>query len=249
MSDYGLGEAYGVSPWGPLVSRSPHEWLQLTASLHYRPWRELDTPKHLRIGIVRDDGIIAPVTPIQRALNTAVDMLSRSYCGTTFELVEYTLPSPAEAWKIVTSLYWPDAGKMVRANLAAADEPAMALTDWILAEGGPLPTLEEALERIVARDAWRSALARHWHAAGLDAVLAPVGPTPAPKHGTAKYWNYTSYWNLADYPAVVFPTGLFVDPTLDVHTPSREPRNAQEAFVWGNYDAETFEGVSTIARQ
>lgn len=133
---------------------------------------------------------------------------------------------------------------MVRANLAAANEPMMELTDWILKEGGPKPTLEEALSRVVARDQWRSMLAKHWHAAGLDVVLAPAGPTPAPKHGTAKYWNYTSYWNLADYPAVVFPTGLFVDPALDVHAPERRPRNEKEAFVWSNYDAQTFTGVS-----
>lgn len=174
----------------------------------------------------------------------AVEKLSAGKGDTTFELVEYSLPSPEEAWKIVTSLYWPDAGDMVRANLAAANEPVMELTDWILKEGGKKPTLEEALDRIVSRDQWRSMLAKHWHDAGLDVVLAPVGPTPAPKHGTAKYWNYTSYWNLADYPAVVFPTGMFVDPSLDVHESERQPRNDKEAFVWGNYDAETFAGVS-----
>lgn len=184
------------------------------------------------------------MTPIRRALEDAVEKLSAGRGDTTFELVEYTLPSPEEAWKIITSLYWPDAGDMVRSNLAAANEPVMELTDWILTEGGQKPTLDEALERIVTRDQWRSMLAKHWHDAGLDVVLAPVGPTPAPKHGTAKYWNYTSYWNLADYPAVVFPTGRFVDPTLDVHQPERQPRNEKEAFVWSNYDADTFAGVS-----
>jgi amidase len=32
-----------------------------------------------------------------------------------------------------------------------------------------------------------------------------VGPGVAPKHEQARYWNYTSLWNLLDYPAAVFP--------------------------------------------
>lgn len=32
-----------------------------------------------------------------------------------------------------------------------------------------------------------------------------VGPGVAPFHNTAKYWGYTSQWNLLDYPTVVLP--------------------------------------------
>lgn len=39
----------------------------------------------------------------------------------------------------------------------------------------------------------------------VDAILCPVGPGVAPRHNTAKYWPYTSQWNLLDYPAVSFP--------------------------------------------
>ena len=41
-------------------------------------------------------------------------------------------------------------------------------------------------------------------------LLCPVGPGPAPRHDTAKYWGYTAQWNLLDYPSAVFPTGLRV---------------------------------------
>lgn len=40
-----------------------------------------------------------------------------------------------------------------------------------------------------ARDDFRRKLAAHWASQNVDVVLSPVGPTPAPKHGTAKYWN------------------------------------------------------------
>jgi len=69
-----------------------------------------------------------------------------------------------------------------------------------------------------------------------------VGPTPAPKLGTAKYWNYTSFWNLVNYPAAVFPTGLFVE-SEDVQ-PGQGSRNAKEKEVWASYDPEVSIGVS-----
>ena len=43
----------------------------------------------------------------------------------------------------------------------------------------------------------------------VDAIICPVAPTLAPKHNETKWWGYTSYWNLADYPAVVFPAHTF----------------------------------------
>lgn len=39
----------------------------------------------------------------------------------------------------------------------------------------------------------------------MDVILCPAGLGVAPSHNTTKYWGYTSYWNLLDYPAVVFP--------------------------------------------
>jgi hypothetical protein len=42
------------------------------------------------------------------------------------------------------------------------------------------------------RDQFRAALSAHWRELGIDVVLSPVGPTPAPKLETAKYWNVSS---------------------------------------------------------
>lgn len=45
------------------------------------------------------------------------------------------------------------------------------------------------MQLVSARDDFRRKLAAHWASQNVDVVLSPVGPTPAPKHGTAKYWN------------------------------------------------------------
>lgn len=57
------------------------------------------------------------------------------------------------------------------------------------------------------REAYRKEYAKIWNDTAVDAILCPVGPGLAPKHESAKYWGYTSQWNLLDYPAIVFPVG------------------------------------------
>lgn len=45
------------------------------------PWRELKWAsagrKRLRVGVLRDDGVVQPITPIRRALEYAIDKLSK----------------------------------------------------------------------------------------------------------------------------------------------------------------------------
>ena len=90
------------------------------------------------------------------------------------------------------------------------------MTEWILKQvpndGKPF-TVAEIFRLNLQREAFRRKLLDHWNSTqtrtGLDrpvdAIIAPVAPTLAPKHGETKWWGYTSYWNLADYPAAVFP--------------------------------------------
>jgi len=103
------------------------------------------------------------------------------------------------------------------------------------------------------RDAYRAEYARHWNSVGtglagpgdgngvdvlplggedagiVDVVLCPVGPGCAPPLNCARYWGYTSQWNLLDYPAAVFPTGLTCGPG-DVVDRGYVPRNEQDRY-------------------
>jgi hypothetical protein len=63
----------------------------------------------------------------------------------------------------------------------------------------------------------------------VDVVLCPVGPGCAPPLDCARYWGYTSQWNLLDYPAAVFPTGLKCGPE-DVVDRGYVPRNEQDRY-------------------
>ena len=65
----------------------------------------------------------------------------------------------------------------------------------------------------------------------VDVILSPVGPGVAPLHNTAKYWGYTSQWNLLDYPALVFPVSK-VDPKVDRIEKSYRPMNDTDKDNW-----------------
>ena len=80
---------------------------------------------------------------------------------------------------------------------------------------------------------WLSTGAKDNHP--VDAILCPAGPGAAPPHGNAKYWNYTSQWNLLEYPGVVFPV-TFVDQALDGKDEAYVPKNDKDRFNWELYE-------------
>lgn len=128
------------------------------------------------------------------------------------------------------------------------------LSDFIITDNPnvkPL-TLPEVWGLTRERDAYRAEFARHWNSVGtnlsgpgvdeavsmeahereeemVDVVLCPVGPGCAPPLDCARYWGYTSQWNLLDYPAVVFPTGLKCGPQ-DVKEEGYEARNEDDRY-------------------
>lgn len=120
-------------------------------------------------------------------------------------------------------LYFLDGGKEYEAVLDASGEPANAQTKWIMDQirnPGKDFSIKETFELNVQREAFRQKLLMHWNDTRLktgtgrpiDAIIAPVAPTLAPKHETTSWWSYTSYWNLADYPAAVFPVRRYTAP-------------------------------------
>lgn len=68
------------------------------------------------------------------------------------------------------------------------------------------------------RNQYRGDYLQHWNATAtgedgagaVDVILCPVGPGAAPPLDNAKYWGYTSQWNLLDYPSLSFPVSCLV---------------------------------------
>lgn len=104
------------------------------------------------------------------------------------------------------------------------------------------------------REHYRAEYAAHWNSTAtstgphgipedmVDVILCPVGPSAAPKIDTAKWWGYTSQWNILDYPALVFPVDK-VDVEKDSAKEEHAPRNKDDKYnwdLWEKYGAEGY---------
>ncbi|KAK4703520.1 hypothetical protein P7C70_g2701, partial [Phenoliferia sp. Uapishka_3] len=191
------------------------------------------------------DGEVRPTKPIRRALESVVEKLRKNG---SVEVVEFEPYEARQAWEIARRLYFPDGGRRIRALCAAGGEPLHPLTEWLLTSAGEKPVEEisdmhKLWELNIERDSYRSAFAEHWNEQKVDFVLCPLAPYPAPPHGTAKWWSYTSLWNLVDYPSIAFPTGAKVDPVMDRENEEDAayiPFNPDDQLVQDSYSPEAF---------
>ncbi|CZT16608.1 related to vitamin D3 hydroxylase-associated protein [Ramularia collo-cygni] len=242
-------------PWLYEPSLIPMPWKDTSISSLLR--RGHQGQPRLRIGVLANDGIVKPHPPIVRGIQTMVDKLKGH---PDIEIVDFPAYKHDEAWRIIASLYFADGAREEIEAIDASGEPWMPLSDFIIKENPHVKalTIPETWKLTCERDAYKAAYARHWNSVGtglpgpesgskitvdadalqdriVDVVLCPVGPGVAPLLNTARYWNYTSQWNLLDYPALVFPTGLACGPE-DKADIEYSPRNEQDAYNHNLYD-------------
>ncbi|KAI0363623.1 amidase [Pilatotrama ljubarskyi] len=223
------------------------------------PWKQAvadgaSLPEKLTVAILWDDGVVTPHPPILDALKRVKGaLLAAGHDVITWEPVGHQ-----EAWDLILKLYFLDGGEEYRQMLE--HDPPVPQTDWILSQvpnGGKPYTVAESFKINLEREAFRAKVLAHWNAAKartstgrhVDAVLSPVAATLAPRHDTTRWWGYTSYWNLMDYPAVVFPVGRFRArdyqpqklPDGAVH--GGDPRSENERVVRAQWDPKTYDNI------
>lgn len=246
-------------PWLYDPSLTPIPWKDTTTNSLLRTGP--DNHRKLRIGIMADDGIVRPHPPILRGLQTLTTKLQ---AHPDIELITFPPYQHDEAWRIISSLYFSDGGTEEIEAIDASGEPWRPLSTFIIMENPNVKTLTlpETWKATIERDAYKEAYSRHWNSVNtelpgpmsespvavgaegiqekmVDVILCPVGPGCAPLLDTARYWNYTSQWNLLDYPAIAFPTGLACG-AEDVAEKDYKPRNEQDAYNHGLYDPERY---------
>jgi amidase len=134
--------------------------------------------------------------------------------------------------------------------MAESGEPPIPSFEWIVssAKGRPPFTVAEIFKLNSEREAFRARALAHWNATALktstkrpvDAILTPVAPTLAPPHDSVRWWGYSSYWNLLDYPAAVFPVGRLDAASFQSHSELPQPRNETEQFIRAQWDPMTY---------
>ncbi|KAF1851201.1 amidase [Cucurbitaria berberidis CBS 394.84] len=206
------------------------------------PWRTYNIPQDrpLKIGVLWHDEIVRPHPPVTRALQMFTDKLREH----EVEVIDFLPYLHDEAWAILASLYYPDGGEADSEDINKSGEPWLPLSKWILKENPCVKKLSvgELAYWLEEREAYRKEYSLHWNKYGIDALLCPVGPGVAPKHDTAKYWNYTSQWNLLDYPGVVFPV-CCADKERDMWHDNEETLSGQDDDNRKLWDPEEFHGA------
>ncbi|KAM5377870.1 hypothetical protein ACJZ2D_004774 [Fusarium nematophilum] len=214
----------------------------IETSLVPLPWKRVESfrPGQFTVGVIWDDGHVRPHPPVTRALKTAVTKLRDA----GVKVVDFEPYNHQEGLDVVTALYFPDAARTQKDLLAQGGEPIAALTEYAFSVSSPEPlSIQENWALNVRRDAYREDYHRAMKERGVDFILCPAYVGAAATLGAGQYWLYTAIWNVLDQPSIAFPTGLNVDPTIDVVEEGYTPRSDVEEREYKKYVPETFSGA------
>ena len=209
-------------------------WLD-DPSLIPLPWRDNENffpDSRVKVAVMWHDGVVKPHPPVTRALNIVVEKLKLM---PNVQVVDWEPFQHDRAWELVSSLYFPDGGVQDIEALEASGEPLRPLTEFILKHNPHVKhlTVRELWELTIQREEYRTKHAQVWNSTAsrgdqmVDVILCPVGPGTAPLLNHARYWPYTSHWNLVDHPALVFPVTK-ADPALDPVEADFRPMSASD---------------------
>ncbi|KAI1815973.1 amidase [Poronia punctata] len=206
------------------------------------PWRGGDggvlLPERLRIAVMWHDGIVVPTPPVARALRHAVGKLKAA----GHEMIDWSPEDQAEGAKLLFRMFVADGGRAIFRELERTGEPLR-------------PELEgyESAKELGALEYWGLHLERQefqkryldrWRNAGIDAILCPTTPYTSVEHGKFKHVAYTGVFNVLDYAAMSFPTGLRAEKEKDVSLgDSYEPLSDTDKLVQSTYDPESVHGM------
>lgn len=235
-----------------IIDQKP--WLTDPSMLPF-PWRDYKAKSllkseggslKLKVAVMWHDGVVLPHPPITRALTEITDKL-RGVAG--IELIDWKPYKHDLAWDIISSLYFCDGGKEDTETLAESGEPWRPLSNFIVKEQAGVKeySITDLWKLVMKREQYKAEYAAVWNDTAVegdpetmvDVILSAAGPSTAPPLNHARYWGYTSQWNLLDYPALVFPVTK-VDPRKDVSRIDFKSMSSQDEWNHNIYSPEKF---------
>lgn len=132
------------------------------------PWQDQKSypnGQKLKIAVLWSDEVVKPHPPIIRALREIVEKLNRF---DDFEIVDWAPHNHAEAWEIISSLYFCDGAAEDSEAIDGSGEPWRPLSKWIIKENPLVKRLsvEEIWKLTGRREAYRRAYAKLWNSTG-----------------------------------------------------------------------------------
>ncbi|KAF3392341.1 hypothetical protein DPV78_010728 [Talaromyces pinophilus] len=166
--------------------------------------REGRGSKKLRVGILRNDGLVTPLPPISKILEEVSRILANS---TVADIEVVDVPTPP-----IMKQCFVNAGRLMSVD------GGVPMLDLIASTGEPLvpslrgtkPRKPYTVEKLCALNAERedievSMRKALWLSGQVDAIVLPVAAHPVPRHDQYGCVSYTSAFNLLDYPAGTIP--------------------------------------------
>ncbi|KAI3339038.1 amidase [Ustulina deusta] len=202
------------------------------------PWRDVTLPPRLKIAVLWHDSIVLPTPPVTRALRHTVEKLRAA----GHELIDWSPEDHEQGAQLLDRMFVADGGKSVFRELERTGEPLrpeMAAYGAARELGG-----FEYWQLHLERQKFQKRYLDRWKEAGIDAILAPVTPFSSVEHGKFKHVGYTGIYNILDYAAMAFPTGITVDGAVDaLQDDAPQPLSDLDQVIRSEYNATVVHGM------
>lgn len=182
---------------------------------------QLGKGKKLRVGILRNDGLVTPLPPITNLLREVSRILASSKTADIEVLDIPTPPIMKQCFANAGRLMSVDGGIPMLDLISSTDEPLVPSLKGMTRRK---PYTVEKLcalnaEREDIEIAMRTAL---WSSGKVDAIILPMAAHPVPRHDQYGCVSYTSAFNLLDYPAGVIPVRRMTEADLKLEISAGE---------------------------
>lgn len=223
-----------------LLSQQP--WLH-DPLVHEIPWREeqekealdLMNSSKLAFGIYKNDGIITPHPPVQRALDIAVKTLEKM----GHKVVEWKPPSHKRGNDMIGKIWMFDGGVDLHSSLGLAGEP-MAAQIQALYGSTPIEPMNatKIAEVNIAKREYQKEYMEYWNSTKdqtgtgrpVDAFLMPLAPFAAARPTRYKYIGYSTIVNILDYTSCIVPV-TNIDKNVDGVDKNFKPLSEQDKDI------------------
>jgi amidase len=226
-----------AEPWG------------IDAEVIYGGWESqgsLLDRNQIVIGVVRKDGIMEPLPPVQKALNETVEAL-RAHGVIVVEL--NITPIFSKCQSLANSLFAAEGYNAIMDILEATNEP---LSPWLQGrlQRKPAASFSRLREFHGRREALQTEFLKIWKdrdGRRIDAIICPVAPHPV---APIDLWNgvsYTSSFVLLDFPAGVIPIRPVRESDLDTELTDSKvlgPWDQRNRELWTKIERTIYLGSS-----
>ncbi|AQZ18136.1 (ZYRO0G12672g) [Zygosaccharomyces parabailii] len=216
------------------------------------PWdTKPELPAKIRIGVLFSDHLVTPFPAVTNAMKHVTEKLAQLPEFEVVDLDPYWLSEEemTQAIDTVCTLYICDGNRQQQELIHKSGEPLLALTEFFFNPYGGNDALSvyENRKLNLVRDNMRLQVFQRVFP-HCDFILSPTYFAPSEQPHESFYWGYTSFWNLTDYPNVVFPTPYGHHVERDATIPTLRD-NRYEKVAWNGptgrqlrYDSSKYEG-------